>query len=106
MRRVVSKDILARVVGILAFLAGIALLIFVFLAAYRLFSATSPGVALTQPDSPGAPTVANLTGAALMLLAQVGLLFIMTLVGSLVAARGVQLYLACETPVADERSAE
>ena len=100
MERTARRDILARVIGLLVFVAGVCLLLVVFIAAYKLFSSPSPVLAMTRPKSPVSPTAANLTGAALFLLAKVGLLFIMTLVGSLIAARGAQLYLACGQPPA------
>ena len=93
-----KKDPLARTVGILVFLLGVGILVLVFLRSYGLFSATPTSLVL--PPSPHSPpaTTGNLSGAALTLVAQIGLLFVMTIVGSLVAARGIQLYLvACDS---------
>lgn len=96
MEKTTGNDILARIVGMLVFLSGVGILIFVFARSYSLFTAPVHGVNLAQNAPSLPPTSANLSGAALTLLVQIGLLFIMTLVGSLIAARGVQLYLGCE----------
>ena len=71
----------------LTFVAGVAILAFVFFRAYALFSAPPAGLAGS------APTAGYLASAGMSLLARIGLLFIMTLAGSLIAGRGVQLYL-------------
>ena len=89
-----KRDPLARIVGILVFVLGVGILVLVFLRSYSLFTATPASLVL--PPSPHSPpaTTGNLSGAALTLVAQIGLLFVMTIVGSLVAARGIHLYLA------------
>ena len=92
MERGARKDILAQATGLLVFVAGIVVLVFVSVAAYRLFSA--PGLALGQRGSGATPVATNLSTAALVVLGKVGLLFIMTLAGSLIASRGIQLYFA------------
>ncbi|MDO8683261.1 MAG: hypothetical protein Q7N50_07270 [Armatimonadota bacterium] len=96
MEREARKDLLARVVGMLVLVAGIGILVFVFVRAYILFSSPAAGLIFPTPSRGVPPTTSNLSGAALALVAQIGLLFIMTLVGSLLASRGIQLYLACE----------
>ena len=93
MERVVGNRFLARVVGMSVFVAGIGILILVFFRAHYLFSSPPPG--LGHPSGSGGPTAVNLSDAALTLAAQIGLLFIMTLVGSLIASLGVRLYLGC-----------
>jgi len=92
MERGARKDLLAQMMGLLVFVAGIAALALAFAAAYRLFS--SPGLALGHGGAGAAPSAANISSAALVVLAKVGLLFIMTLAGSLIASRGIQLYFA------------
>ena len=91
--RMAKSDRLARLVGMLVFLAGVVILAFVFFKAYYLFTSTPAGLSLTHARS--AQQASNLPGAVLALVAQIGTLFIMTLVGSLIASRGIQLYLAC-----------
>jgi len=92
MEQEARKNIMVgRVIGLLVFVVGAAMLVFVFFRAYYLFSSPPPGVAK------GA-TAMSLSEAGLTLAAQIGLLFIMTLAGSFIAARGVQLYLGCPEP--------
>jgi hypothetical protein len=80
----------ARIVGMLTFVAGVVILAFVFFRAYALFSAPPAGMA---GSAAAGPTTGNLATAGMSLLARIGLLFIMTLAGSLIASRGVQLYI-------------
>jgi hypothetical protein len=93
MEQVTRNGILARVVGLIVFLAGVAILSLVFFRAHHLFSTPPPG--FTANHAGQGLTTSGLSEAALTLVAQIGLLFIMTLVGSLMAGRGVQLYLGC-----------
>ena len=85
------KDLLAQAMGLLVFITGIAALALAFGAAYKLFS--SPGLSM-RGAGPAAPTVAYISSVALVVLAKVGLLFVMTLAGSLIASRGIQMYFA------------
>ena len=86
MEKTARKNGVGRIIGLVVFAVGALMLVFVFFRAYYLF---------TSPPSRVAPTTMTLTEAGLTLAAQIGLLFIMTLAGSLIAARGVQLYLGC-----------
>ncbi|MGC8863705.1 MAG: hypothetical protein ACP5R5_13150 [Armatimonadota bacterium] len=87
-------DLVGRVVGIVVFLGGIGLLAFVFATAYSWFS--TPSAALPTSASPAstAPATAQLGRSALGILERIALLIVMTIVGSLLAGRGVQLYFA------------
>jgi hypothetical protein len=87
-------DLLGRVIGIVVFLAGIGLLSFVFATAYSWFSA--PSAALPTAPTPGstAPATAQLGSSAVNMIEKIALLIVMTIVGSLLAGRGVQLYFA------------
>lgn len=79
-----------RVLGILIFLVGIAILVTVAVIAYQLFttSASGPQVA------PGASTgvAAQLGSSLIQMLYRIALLVVLCIVGSLVAARGLHLY--------------
>ena len=77
-----------RVTGMVVFVLGIAVLLFVFGIAYSMF--TSPADKLL---SPGGGTAAGLGNALAIILAKTLLLFVMTLAGSWIAGRGIQLYL-------------
>jgi len=87
-------DLLGRIIGIVVFLGGIGLLSFVFATAYSWFS--TPPAALATSPTPGstAPATAQLGKSAVVMLEKIGLLIVMTIVGSLLAGRGVQLYFA------------
>jgi hypothetical protein len=89
-----KRDLLARVIGLLVFALGIAILVVSFVIAYRLFTSPSAGL-VVAPSKPGA-VVTNLSNSALTTVRQIGLLVIMVLVGSLVASRGIQMYFAGE----------
>lgn len=79
-----------RVLGILVFLVGIAILVTVAVVTYRLFTASASGLQIT-PGSP-AGAAAQLGGSAIRLLYQIALLVVMCIAGSLLAARGLHLY--------------
>ena len=84
-------DVPGRVAGILSFLGGIAMLVFVFLAALDLFH--SP----LMPASTGhaiAPTAIDLGTALARVLKQLLLLSLATVAASLVTSHGVKMYFA------------
>jgi hypothetical protein len=85
---------LGRVIGIVVFVGGVGLLAFVFIMALRFFH--SPMGALPTGPAHGstAPATTQLGESALKLLGRIGLLVVMTIVGSMLAGRGVQLYFA------------
>jgi len=82
-----------RVAGIVAFALGIVVLIFVFAIAYSMF--TSPAEELLSPKGGqnSSLTAVGLGNILVMLLVRILLLLVMTLAGSLIASRGIQLYL-------------
>jgi hypothetical protein len=80
-----------RALGMVVFVLGIAILLFVFATAYVMFAAPSAQALGSSGGAP--PSAAGLGGTVVWLLVRVGLLFIMTLAGSLIAGRGIQLYL-------------
>ena len=95
-------DLSARILGILVFLVGIAILVLTFFQAYHLFT-TPAKVFIPQPTDAGGPKATTVLGSsAVMLLREIGLLFIMALVGSLIASRGIQLYFG-GTPKIEEK---
>jgi hypothetical protein len=93
-RRMRKGDLLGRIIGMVVFLGGIGLLAFVFATAYSWFS--TPSAALPTAPAPGsnAPATVQLGKSAFVLLEKIALLIVMTIVGSLLAGRGVQLYFA------------
>ena len=102
-------DLSCRLVALLVFLIGIAMLVFVFVTALHLFQSPVPGLEPLQ--TPGAPPPAaaaigiSLAGFVRELL----LLGVMTLAGSLLANKGAHLYFSAVyhpgvTPASEEKS--
>lgn len=79
-----------RVLGILVFLVGIAILIGVAVVTYRLFNTSAAALKPTSGAANGA--VAQLGNSAIKMLYRIALLIVMCIVGSLLAARGLHLY--------------
>lgn len=81
--------IAGRIVGMLVFLAGIALLVFIFVLAYKAFQNPDMIIPLKELQrDPPLPASYFYARAALLLI----LLFVMGFVSSLIAARGAQLF--------------
>src|SRR5947209_7107090 len=87
-------DIVGRLIGMLVFLLGVGLLIFVFIQATRLFGvkpADALGLTFTG-DPKKDPTLALIGSRFVGLLLEIGILFLMAFAGSLVAQKGINLY--------------
>ena len=82
----------SRRLGMIVFLLGIALLIAVFVMAYRVF-ATPISTLICGAGGSASATASQLGTAVVATLIRIGLLFVMTLAGSLIASRGISLYL-------------
>lgn len=87
-----KHDLAARIIGGLVFSLGIGILIVSFVMAYGLF--TSAGIAAASAGPDGTSATAGLGQSALSMLIKIGALFIMVMVGSLTAGRGLQMYFA------------
>jgi hypothetical protein len=100
-------DFVGRVVGMLVFLLGVSLLVFVFVHAFHLFSLT-PDAALRlrfTGDPKKDPLLAQIGSNFGWLLLQVAFLFIMALAASLISQRGINLYFsAINVPVLPTRT--
>lgn len=77
--------------GILVFLAGVVLLILVFVWTFSLFHEAKETISLSSAQPIRAPLSTILTGMGL----QVALLFVMGYVASLIGSKGLQLYGVC-----------
>ena len=87
-------DRFGRVVGMLVFLGGVSLLIFVFVVAYQLFTA-SPSAALgikITGDPKRDPAMLTLGAQVAWLIFRIVYLAFMSIAGSLLANKGIQLY--------------
>lgn len=88
------KDIPARLIGMLVFLLGVAALGFVFYTAYKLFNAPADtALGLTFKNDPKTDPTAAAIGARFgFLLFRLAYLFLMSIAGSLIANKGINLY--------------
>lgn len=90
-----NNDIFSRILGVIVFLAGIALLVYVFKSAHVMFISNNMGLSLTpvKGAQPGAMTTA-LGESAIKLFVRIVLLLLMSVVASLIASKGISLYFA------------
>lgn len=87
-------DIAGRLIGMLVFLAGVALLFLVFYIAYHLFNmpaAEALGLKITG-DPKHDPAATTIGAQFAVLLFRVAYLFVMSAAGSLIANKGINLY--------------
>ena len=81
-----------RSIGLVVFILGISMLIFVFAMSLWLFTGPVerllPGGASSGPGA----SLGGLGSAAALMFIRIALLFIMALVGSMIAGRGIDLY--------------
>ena len=89
-------SIAGRLLGILVFLVGIAILVVVAVLAYDLFTATTSSLQV-KPDA-GPDATSALGASAMRLIYQILLLIVLCIAGSLVAARGLHLYFVATGP--------
>ncbi|MEN6356026.1 MAG: hypothetical protein ABFD83_02965 [Armatimonadota bacterium] len=87
-------DLTGRIIGMLVFLAGVAILVFVFIAAYRYFNSNAIILKPTVPVSATQTTTNRLGESVVLLMGRICLLIVMAIAGSQVASRGIQLYFA------------
>ncbi len=87
-------DLTGRLVALLVFLAGIAILVFVFVTALHLFQSPVPGLEPLQTSGAPPPPAANIGTSLAAFARQLLLLGVMTLAGSLLANKGAHLYLS------------
>ena len=88
----------SRAVGLLAFLVGIAMLAAVFVLAYHLFTQPVPHLGLTNPPHGTPPPAASIGLSLAAFFERLLLLALLTIVGSVVAGRGVHLCFAAHGP--------
>lgn len=87
-------DLVTRIIGIIVFLGGVGLMAFSFVVAYDWFNDPAAGIQTAAPPGTDASPTAQLGTSALRLFIRLGLLLIMTIIGSLLAGRGAQIYFA------------
>ncbi|MHB9035507.1 MAG: hypothetical protein ACYC64_02490 [Armatimonadota bacterium] len=91
-------DLVGRIVGMLVFLAGVGILVFVFVAAFQYFNSNAILLKPATPASETLPATSRLGESALLLFGRIALLIVMAIAGSQVASRGIQLYFAATSP--------
>lgn len=88
------NDLLGRVIGMLVFLIGVVLLLVVFYVAYTLFTAqpaSALGLKFTG-DPKRDPSAASIGTQFGWMLFRIASLFIMSIAGSLISQKGINLY--------------
>lgn len=84
-------DRASRIIGLSVFSLGIIILLFVFAMSLWLF--IGPAERLLPGESGLVPSLGGLGSATALMFIRIALLFIMALAGSMVAGRGIDLYL-------------
>ncbi len=87
-------ELVGRILGMLVFLGGVGLLAFVFSTTYQFFNSAAGQIQGAPIKGAAAAATSQISQSALVLLVRIGLLIVMTIVGSLLAGRGIQLYFA------------
>lgn len=88
--RVFRKDYLGTLVSLLVFLAGIAMLMFVFKTALDLFSIPPERAVGIKQTEPFTAETAGRSG--MQLVWRIVLMLIMSIIASIIANRGIRLY--------------
>ena len=90
-----NNDWFSRILGVLVFLAGISLLVFVFKTAHTMFTSNTMGLQLAAPKGAQAGIATAALGvSAIKLFIRIILLLLMAFVGSLISSKGISLYFA------------
>lgn len=101
-KRELRSDWLGSLIGLVVFFAGIGLLAVTFELAYSLFS-VPPAVALADQKAKAVDLYR--AGESLAAIAtKVLLLLVMCMVGSVIANRGIRLYVSCRVPAPPKES--
>ena len=97
-------DLFARVIGFLVFLLGIAIIVGVLWLAFQMWNDPNLGIAPAAPASSKAgaaatgPTAADIGIGFGRLILRIGLLFLGSISGSLIANKGIKLYFSAYAP--------
>jgi len=92
-----SHDWPVRIVGLLVFLVGVGVLVWVFVMANRLFNLPAPPLPAAPPPNaanPGPSPFIAIGASFGDLLRRLLLLLLMSVAGSVIASKGIQLYFA------------
>ncbi|MFN8140053.1 MAG: hypothetical protein U0R49_09680 [Fimbriimonadales bacterium] len=86
------------ILGAAVFLGGIALLAFTFLNAFTLF--TTPQERLIERTN---PEVTRIVSDFSYVILKIGVLLVMSIVGSIISGKGIRMYLAARAGLVTER---
>jgi accessory gene regulator protein AgrB len=81
----------------IVFALGIVILFFVLYAAYQMFALPAAALFHANGSTGGPLTAVGLGTVIAWILVRIVLLFVMTLAGSIIASKGIQLYLGCSS---------
>ncbi|MCE5200491.1 MAG: hypothetical protein ABFD54_14000 [Armatimonadota bacterium] len=88
------NDLFGRVMGMAIFIAGVGILVFVFVMSYLYFTSNPVGVPASAKPGVGPSAAGQLGASAVAMFGRIALLIVMAITGSIIAARGIQLYFA------------
>jgi len=100
-----QADTPGRLLALLVFLAGVGMLVFVFVTALHLFQSPVPGLAPLQTLGAPPPPAANIGTALVDFIRRLLLLLVMTLAGSILASKGAHLYFGTVYPSSEPAAA-
>ncbi len=100
-----QADLPGRLLALLVFLAGVGMLVFVFITALHLFQSPVPGLEPLQTPGAPPPPAANIGAALADFVRRLLLLMVMTLAGSLLASKGAHLYFGTVYPASEPAAA-
>ncbi len=101
-----NNDILGRILGLLITIAGVVILFYVFQHALSLFTSDTMGIQMPEGKKEAATALNALGVSALMLFFRIALLFLMSIVGSIVTSKGIQLMVASRCGVLPAKEPE
>lgn len=99
-----SNDLLGRLVGLLIVVAGVVMLFLVFQYALRMFMSDTMGLQIPTAVNPKQPAAAlNALGvSAILLFARIAVLFLMSIIASMVTSKGISLMFASRSVATKE----
>ena len=89
-----NNDILGRILGLLIIIAGVVMLFYVFQYALKLFTSDTLGLQVPAGKKEATEALSILGVSALSLFIRIALLFLMSIIGSIITSKGIQLMVA------------
>jgi hypothetical protein len=95
---VAKQELINRLIGLVILMLGLALLGITFSLAHQMFLSDTVGVAIDTSKQASKSATSLFAVAAIQLFARIGLLLIMSIVGSIVASKGIALMFSVANP--------